>query len=60
MKHSLIITPKLDTGIVPQVSEQNGCVVVSTQDVSAHVDKQTGYVTFYDRNGHQITAEQTK
>jgi alpha-D-xyloside xylohydrolase len=60
VKHSLIITPKLDTSIVPQVSEQNGCVVVSTQDVSAHVDKQTGYVTFYDRNGHQITAEQTK
>lgn len=60
VKHSLIITPKLDTGIVPQVSEQSGCMVVSTQDISAHVDKKTGQVAFFDRNGHRITAEQTK
>ena len=58
-KQSLIIVPQ-KTGGKYTVSEDGSSVFVKTSSLTASINKATGRVAFFDKNGKQILAEDAK
>lgn len=58
-KQSLIIVPQKSTNNFT-VTESNGNIIVKTASLTTSVNKTTGRVVFFDKNGKQILAEDAK
>lgn len=58
-KQSLIIVPQKSTDNFT-VTESNGNIIVKTASLTTSVNKTTGRVVFFDKNGKQILAEDAK
>ena len=56
-KQSLIIVPQTGKKPSAKVTKSDGSVVLQTKQLKAHIDRNTGHITFYDNSGTLLLKE---